>query len=381
MASSKAVESEQVEGVSPAYSLLAELDSQEAGAAPRPNLEEAPSPGAVIKEYLLERSEEFRRLCELQKKGWDNPAGDRFFARQRKKADNPDARRAQYFYEMMRHIGQELEDATGGFSIRTRGPEPAAVLDLCAAPGGFLETILRLNPGARAVGFSLPEDAGGYAVLVPERPGVRLEALDVTMLAADLGVAAGDVPAAHPDRDAFLLRRRLEPAARFDLAVCGGSVLRTHARATYRDREALRLMSAQLALGLGHLRPGGTLVVLLHHLAARHTVALLHRLSGFATLRLFKPRRSHAMRSSFYLVAADVRAQAPEATRAVELWRAAWRVATFGTDEEYAAARSRTEADGDVEALLRGFGPELVRMGRPIWKIQADALARASFVQ
>ena len=50
----------------------------------------------------------------------------------------------------------------------------------------------------------------------------------------------------------------------FDLVICDGQVLRTHARAGYKEaREARKLIVTQLALGSEHVRQGETMVVLL----------------------------------------------------------------------------------------------------------------------
>src|SRR2546423_6558730 len=70
-----------------------------------------------------------------------------------------------------------------------------------------------------------------------------------------------------------LLPQQFDPGQLFDLVLCDGQVLRTHVRAPYREmREARRLAVTQLAIGLEHLRIGGTMVVLLHKVEATDTV-------------------------------------------------------------------------------------------------------------
>lgn len=84
------------------------------------------------------------------------------------------------------------------------------------------------------------------------------------MLAADMGVT--DIPEKHPDARKFLPCQMRETQL-FDLVLCDGHVLRTHAptRASYREtREPARLKTTQLALGLEHIKPGGTMIVLFH---------------------------------------------------------------------------------------------------------------------
>ncbi|KAK1974206.1 hypothetical protein LZ30DRAFT_775460 [Colletotrichum cereale] len=316
-------------------------------------------------------------LHEIRQQGWNNPQGDKYFRQQRKQADKADTRTARIFYTMMQKIGQEIHLATNAFLIQKDGSSQPKVLDMCMAPGGYLETVLKMNPKARAVGFSLPVESGGHRVLLPPQKRVELRLLDITMLAEDMGVT--DVPVEHPEHAKFLLRQ-LNPEDLFDLVLCDGQVLRTHSREDYREkREARRLTLTQLALGLQHTRPGGTMVVLLHKLEAWDTVLLLYTFRAFSTVTLFKPTTSHAKRSSFYMVARNIQSQQAEATRAVERWKTIWKAATLKNDEEYWTALRQGEPS--VEKVLGEFGPELVEMGKVIWDTQAKALAEAPFIK
>lgn len=71
-----------------------------------------------------------------------------------------------------------------------------------------------------------------------------------------------------------------------------------------------------------------------------------------ASIRLFKPTKVHAKRSSFYMVATRVDSRSPQAVKAIEEWRETWKIATFGTDEEFKEVIRASEAD--VEDVLRG---------------------------
>ncbi|KAK1987619.1 hypothetical protein LZ30DRAFT_818915 [Colletotrichum cereale] len=296
----------------------------------------------VIVQFLMERVPEFRELQE----GWDNPQGDQYFHRQRHRADRANARTARFFYHMMQQIGKELHRAVGAFAIQNDSLTQPMILDMCMAPGGFLATALELNPRAHAVGFNM-------------------------------GVT--EVPVGHPDHGEFL-PQQLKPDDLFDLVICDGQVLRTHFRADYRERrESRRLILTQLSLGLEHTRPGGTMVVLLHKLEAWDTVLLLHVFGKFATVRLFKPRVSHAKRSSFYLVARDIQSQQTAAAHAIGNWKSIWKAATLGTEEEY--WKTIRKAEPSVEELLGEFGSELIRLGKDIWATQARALAKAPFIK
>jgi hypothetical protein len=242
------------------------------------------------------------------------------------------------------------------------------------APGGFLSMTLNLNPGAVAVGFSLPVSDGGHKALLPGESNVTLKYLDITMLAADMGVT--DIPTEHPEAK-NLLSQQLDPEQLFNLVLCDGQVLRNHVRAAHREmREARRLAVTQLAIGLKHVKVGGTMIVLLHKVEATHTVFLLYKFSKFSSVKLFKPARHHAKRSSFYMIATNIQSQHYEAIRAVEVWKRQWKVATFGTDAEYGEV-----ACLNAEEVLEEFGTELVRLGRDVWGIQAKALGKAPFIK
>lgn len=316
------------------------------------------------------------KVAYLRPKGWNNPEGDNFFARQRAAADAPGVGGANKFYRMTQNIGKELQASTEAFNISELRQGHPRFLDIGTAPGGFLFTAMHCNPHASAVAYSLPVEDGGYAVLFPGTPSVEIKYMDVTMLAEDMG--AGDIPADHPDRGNFLPKEFSEDSV-FDVVVCGAGVLQTHSRAAYREHgERIRLTATQLVLGLEHVTPGGTMIVLLHKPEEMNTAEILHLFSRFSTVELFKPKQSHAKRSSFYMIASNLQPEHPKAVEAVEGWRRAWKVATFGSDDDRAkeAHRERSTA----VQLLDDFGPDLIRMGRRIWGIQARALAKAPFI-
>ncbi|KAJ5186803.1 hypothetical protein N7449_009797 [Penicillium cf. viridicatum] len=327
--------------------------------------------------YLLENSPEFRELSDVRQQGWDAPDGDKYFANLRQNADKSDKQTAVYFYKFMKIIGHEIDKATNAFKIQLVDSTPPAILDICMAPGAFLEIALKKNPGSNALAFSLPVSCGGYRSRLASGLNVERVFLDVTMLAADMDV--DQIPGDHEDSKNFL-PRQLDEGQLFDLVICDGQVLRQHSRAPYREsREARRLATTQLALGLQHLRPSGTMIVLLHRLEAWNITNLIWMFHKISSVRLFKPKKGHAKRSSFYIVATNVKSRHPEAVEAVKRWKEIWRIATFGSDEEY--DKMGLDKDPSVETLVEDFGPELVKLGKPIWKIQANALAKAPFMK
>ncbi|KAK8036758.1 hypothetical protein PG994_015255 [Apiospora phragmitis] len=315
---------------------------QHASSAPDREME---SNTEVIVMHLLDQVPEFRRLADLRRKGWESSAGNKHFKKQRRNADKTDANTSRYHFHLIKKIANELHHATTGFAARFF---PGSILDMCAAPGGFLATAIRINPDAEVVAFSLPPSDGGYNVLLPPDKMQCVDFLDVTMLAADMGVTV--IPPGHPDAGKFL-PRQLPEMRFFDLVLCDSQVLRTHERATYCElREPLRLKTTQLSLGLEHLRPRGTMIV------------LLHKIEGMG----------------YGVYSSDIH-QHPVAIEAVEKWKAVWRAATFGTDEEFAEALRGGEPS--AEEMWDEFGHELVTNGKGVWNVQADALMNARFTR
>lgn len=274
-------------------------------------------------------------------------------------------------------IGHEIDAATRAFKIQQVDSTPPTILDMCMAPGAFLEIALKKNPGSHALAFSRPVSRGGHRSHLASGLNARRVFLDVTMLAADMDL--DQIPEGHEDAENFL-PRQLAEGRLFDLVICDGRVLRQHPRAPYREsREATRLATVQLALGLQHLRSGGTMVVLLHGLESWNTVNLIWKFHKISSVQLFKPKKCHAKRSSFYMVATNLDSQNPEAVEAVKRWKRIWQIATFGSDEEQ--GKVRLDEDTSVETLVEDFGSEIVKLGTAIWKIQADALAKAPFMK
>lgn len=286
---------------------------------------------------------------------------------------------------MMRQIAAELDNATAALSGAPFPPghRRRMVLDLCMAPGGFTLGAMIACRDAHIRAISLPPSAGGHKVLLKESRGekrVTVQFLDITMLAVEMGVSLAEIAPTHPDAGNFLSDRPYL-GEQFDLVFCDGQVLRGHARHCYREkREATRLATSQLVLALSRIRPGGTLVMLMHKAEAWDSFQLLRVFSKISTsVTLFKPQMKHAIRSSFYLVAKGVDPTHPDALTATSDWKQAWFVATFGDENEFCGQRRALPED--IEKAIGDFGAEFVRMAKPIWKIQAAALERASFTK
>ncbi|CAJ2511044.1 Uu.00g066690.m01.CDS01 [Anthostomella pinea] len=332
----------------------------------------------VVTEYLCSKVPIFARLRELRMKGWKNPKGDDYFERQRYISDNADGNTTTIFMKMMRAVGRKAQEATGVFTLPGKRPN---ILALGFAPGGKIETAMDINKNTQVSGITLGVEDNGIKVLVRKdlRNRMKLSYADLTMMITDLGFPMSDVPADHPDTTKFRTRL-IRPRAHFDLATCEGGVLRTHARAEYREsREAHRLRAAQLALALERVKPGGSMLVLLHHAESFRNICLFHNFSKFAKVTLFKPDVQHQHRSSFYMIAMEIQSQSEEAANMVRQWKREWHAATFGSDEVYdEAVRSGTP---DVDAVLAEFGEHFVEMASPVWAMQVEGLGKKSFTQ
>ncbi len=315
--------------------------------------------------------------------GWEQKAGDDFFQQQRQRADTAKLWQCENFYKMMIKLAFEMDTATGALSFPDKKGSKLQVLDLCMAPGGFSAALLTLNPTASISGISLPRAKGAHKLLLPfgeKDPRVCVLFTDITMLAAECGVDMEEIPEDHPDA---VRLNSLRPYSdkNYDLVLCDGQVLRSHTRESYRDQcEPTRLTNAQLILALQRIKSGGTLIILLHRLDTFHSMMLIRSFCKLATVELFKPKRAHAIRSSFYMVAKDVKPHSAEAEIALEKYKSLWHNATFG-DGVGVGKSAKDDVDRiDFPAVLEEFGPKLAALGRGIWKIQADALEKAPFM-
>ena len=312
-------------------------------------------------------------------KGWNNPEGDTHFKSQRQLADNPSWKERRGFYNMMQRIGDEMQAATGVLSL----PEPRAhVLDVCIAPGGYSASALKYSPHAQVKGITLNGNLGGHQMLIPfgkRDPRVEVKFADVTMFAAECD--ATDIPMDHPDSSSFSFNRPWVTTS-FDLVVCDGQVLRTHARhiASYREQcEATRLTCSQLILAMQRIKPGGTFIMLLHKVEMWRVVKLLSIFDNISEVALFKPMTCHRARGSFYLIAKNVQPQAPKALAAIDEWKVAWRNATFPQYRDLQDFVEKETVDEEVARVLASFGERLITLGEPVWRIQKDALKNASW--
>lgn len=279
---------------------------------------------------------------------------------------------------MTKQIGKGLASKTNIFMLESACPK---VLDLCMAPGGFTATATEnlSNPLIDAV--TLPPEIGGYEVMAKDVCQNIIHA-DITMYLMEMAEKE-DVPLGHPDSNNFDMSRPFLSNL-YDIIFCGGAVGRSHPRESYRsDCESQRLRVSQLVFAINRLKPGGSIVLLLHRVESWDTVCLLHACNAFSTIQLYKHPNAHSITSSFYLVAKNVDLDHHAARESIAYWKNLWKYLTFKGFEDIPLPQSSLYEyqNAFVQGLLDEFGAQFLRMAQPVWKIQAEALRNAPFTQ
>lgn len=310
---------------------------------------------------------------------WASKQADEYFKLKQRNCDEAPADTQTIFLKMMREIAREMDKETRFLTdintIKKTNPRapPPKVLDQCMAPGGFSEEVYHtLCPLTEIYGITLPTSHGGYELLVKQRERLKVEFVDITLLAADMGATETDIPDDHPDKNSFVFRRTFSDKM-FDLIISDGQVLRTHKRQEYREKmEALRLSVSQLIFALQHIKTDGTFVMLLHNVNAWRVLKLIYTFTKISSsVQLFKPIRKHKIRSSFYLVAKGVKPHAPEALRVIDEWKKTWMSITIDFSTWNETVLSEEE---EVKTVLADFGETIIKMAEPLWEIQLKAL-------
>ncbi|KAK6203893.1 hypothetical protein LQW54_008700 [Pestalotiopsis sp. IQ-011] len=334
----------------------------------------------ILHDYLKSSTEYLRAVIE-RNKGWANEEADTHFKKLQESADNVTPSTQRKFYEQMVHIGHDM-DRLHSLSGDLAESGDTKFLDLCMSPGGFSGTILENAPGSRAHGISLPVEKGGHPLCIDDKYSDRMSVqwMDITMLSSEMGV--DDIPADHPDFSQFTTMRPYE-GLQFGLVFCDGNVLRIHERATYREtKEHTRLLTTQLVLAFQRIKKGGTLVCRFHKIERLETARTLHFFTKISKVAVFKPVSIHGARSSFYMIAKDIQIDSPEAIKAVEEWKQQWREATLDAQPGKENVRPNDDDPERVKMateVVQDFGPRLIQLAEPIWKIQTDALLNKPF--
>ncbi|KAK6595097.1 hypothetical protein H4I95_10455 [Botrytis cinerea] len=332
------------------FGLTLEDASSDLGIRDGPNGERPTKASQMLKVYLILSDEHCRRVVELRSRGWhDNKEdGDAHFKQQRERADSTTSEGERGFYRMMQQIGEEMHNAHSIFNIPFVPDGQVNILDLCMAPGGYTAAALDHRNSFKAYAITLAHESD-----IPE-----------------------DFKSKFSDIKPFKY-------IKYHLVFADGKTLRTHDRIkdTYNanlNKETVRLQTSQLILAMNRMHNGGTLVMLLHKIDTWHSAYMLYTFSKFAKVEVFKPVKKHAARSSFYMIAKDIKVNHPETIKAIDEWKEDWYYATFGGPDNMGLAKEEPTNE-IVQELLTEFGPTLIKLGHEAWMIQANALSHTSY--
>jgi len=194
----------------------------------------------------------------------------------------------------MKDITDDLDWKTNAWTGVPNKPE--SLLDMCAAPGGFVDQTLARVPTIRRVrAMSLPVEKGGLQVRVKNKH-VNVELRDITMLAGDMGIKDIHIPEDFPDRDKLNPYQVFHPNEKCDLICFDGQAISLDPRSA---REAACLTLTQAAMGLGHISIGGTMIILMQNLDSWITFNMIHNLTFIGNAELYKHPRHHHMQPFF----------------------------------------------------------------------------------
>ncbi|KAF8442745.1 hypothetical protein BGX38DRAFT_1095898, partial [Terfezia claveryi] len=343
-------------------------------------------------------------------KVWQSEEADKHFEKQRENADGSAQNVGTQvgFLKLMLAIAKDIQDSTGVFtSVRPKNPrsvlqKPVRCLDTCTAPGAFAQFFLRQNPRATVDGLSLPVESGGYAMLLEsankilgarprpqDKDTVNITWTDITLHPLFLPQGK-NYPEEFPDKPAFDNNPPLPPHLQFppskpsdrvyDIVISGSGHLRRCVHAQLRPWEAGRSLVSKLILGLSFVKPGGSMLIVLHNLEVWNTFATVYNFSRIANIALYKPEWSHAIRSSFYLIATNVQPELDVCKVWVEELKQAWYTMTFGGEEGLGSLVEVGEGL-NLDTMLDEWGDEFAVLGQNVWKRQLDALKRKGWVE
>ncbi|KAI9063800.1 hypothetical protein FKP32DRAFT_1676085 [Trametes sanguinea] len=341
-------------------------------------------------DFILERRDvpELRELRQLRLKGWQEEELNEHFSAQRRDADRRSASSGQshYWVKTMRNVLQEL-DRVRMFVPYSSQRQPFEFLDVGCAPGGFSTYVLSKNVRSTGVGISLPEHMSGHSLAIDAKLRQRYEYVEQDLLRYDLSPVsvermpdeAGSWGEPFPE----------EYRGRFPLVLLDGHALRTYptnadtpvktklAHASYRDA----LLIGQLIIAFMSSRTGkkSTVVVKLSHAECFPTAHLIYLLDTVSSsLFLYKPKRTHSNRGTFYAIAKGVGAGARRAIleQYLEGLQALWHDLRFGGAEKRGRYLVSTDLDFIVtaDAILDDYLGRLIELSREVWATQATGL-------
>ena len=125
------------------------------------------------------------------------------------------------------------------------------------------------------------------------------------------------------------------------------------------------------------------MIVLLHRSSRVRTFRLIRMFCQFSDVHIFKPAKSHAIKSSFYLVAKNIQSGSAACLEAMSLFKTVWERATLKIESPSSALlyKDLGLVKKSLQPELEEFGDRFVEMVRHTRKIQADALEKAPFIE
>ncbi|RPD58735.1 hypothetical protein L226DRAFT_548347 [Lentinus tigrinus ALCF2SS1-7] len=338
---------------------------------------------------ILERRDvpELKDLVAMRSRGWDNEDLDQHFTTLRKIADSPTKQTEHTWFGSMRSIMQELDRVAHCIP----SSKQLSFLDVGCAPGGFSSYILQKNRTAIGMGISLPESAGGHALLLEEWLRSRYHHYPEDILNYHWSPAPAD-----DVRDHRSLQFPHEFTGHFPLVVLDGHALRTYrhdpsviqspggdadllkaAHGAYRDR----LLITQLIIALESVTPGGTIVTRLSHIECFPAAPLLYLLDNISKkVVVHKPQTMHKSRGTTYVIAKGVFSS--KETRSLrdeylQGLKALWGDLKQGGPCE-GIGRMLLERDLDFiasgEVIVEEYVDRLIELGRQTWATQVEGL-------
>ena len=89
------------------------------------------------------------------------------------------------------------------------------------------------------------------------------------------------------------------------------------------------------------------MIVLLHRAYTVPCLMLIHMFDSFSEVQLYKSRKFHKERSSFYLIAKRIRSESPEALKAIGVFQRLWEKNTF----QYGVSNNMGADGGETDDL------------------------------
>ncbi|KAI9776065.1 MAG: hypothetical protein M1835_005612 [Candelina submexicana] len=309
----------------------------------------------IVEEYLLDKGDSVA----------EDPGCDASYKGDQERNKSVSKTQEWSFYDQFKETVLERDEKVGPVACAS---STLHVLDLCMAPRAYAAFIMEHYPSARIDAVTLSTAVGGHEVLVEHGGNTQIDLVeaDITAYAAECCIDDRwkDSPLAKN-----LVSSRLYPGKKYDLVICDGKTEQKHLEnyEQVKKLEGVRLKTAQLILGLEHLKLGGTLYMLLHNIQNGDTISLLWRFSRFSEVSVFKPTKCHTSRSSFYSIAKQIQTESKDLQKLVETCKQAWTGATL-------EGRVTEVTKEEVRVLLDLFGPKVIEFGHQIWPTQQKGL-------